>query len=63
MLVRFPRGLDDDKAFINLISLCQIMDRIILTNHLPIDFISTIPIHSILAMLLVGVVGRPNYES
>ena len=44
MLVRFRRGLDDDKAFIDLISVCRTMDYI-LTNYLPIGFI-TVPFHS-----------------
>ena len=40
MLVRFPRGLDDDTAFINLISPRRTMDCI-LTNYSSIDFITT----------------------
>ena len=39
MLVRFPRGLDDDTAFINLISPRRTMDCI-LTNYSFIDFIT-----------------------
>ena len=39
MLVKFRRGLDDDNAFIDLISPCRTMDCI-LTNYPPIEFIT-----------------------